>query len=119
MKKKIFGRSAIDMLPTSMGYWTIGGAWNNFRIPASQGGIKDAELSHNGHNTACQESPFFDGAPQYGCGHSEQVSGQAVKNRHGSAVMATGFEDHGNTANKEVFIYGGMCGGFPLITRWS
>lgn len=118
MIKNIFERSGIEVLPIGMGCWTIGGVWDYLWTSAGSGVINDDESVHAIPKAVDQDRTFFDTTSNYGCGHSEQVLGRAVNKRRDSVVIATQFGDNVNVANKEVFIYGGMCGGFPLITRW-
>ena len=49
---------------------------------------------------------FFDTAANYGCGHSEQILGQAVKGRRDQVVIATKFGHKVDAVNKEVGFYG-------------
>ena len=116
--KRIFTRSGIEVLPIGMGCWTIGGLWKNLGTPAGWGAVNDDEAVHAIHKSGNQDCTCFDTGPNYGCGHSEQVRGRAVKNQRSSVAITTKFGGKVDAANKEVFIYGGMCGGFPLITRW-
>ena len=49
--------------------------------------------------------PFFDTAANYGCGHSERILGQAVKDCRDQVVIATKFGHQVDTAAKDVTFY--------------
>ncbi len=105
MKRKL-GRSNIEVSAVGMGCWAIGGVWNFAGNPAGWSVVDDAESIRAIHKAIDLGATFFDTAANYGCGHSEQILGQAVKKQRGQIVIATKFGHQVDAANKEVGFYG-------------
>ena len=105
MKRKL-GRSDIEVSAVGMGCWAIGGVWNFAGNPAGWSVVDDHESIRAIHAAIDLGATFFDTAANYGCGHSEQILGQAVKGRRDQVVIATKFGHNVDAANKEVTFYG-------------
>ncbi len=96
MKKRMLGRSGIEVSPMGMGCWAIGGPWwmtddDGERGPAGWGQVDDAESLRTIHRAIDLGVTLFDTAANYGCGHSERILGQAVSERRDSVIIATKF----------------------------
>jgi aryl-alcohol dehydrogenase-like predicted oxidoreductase len=105
MKRKL-GRSNIEVSAVGMGCWAIGGVWNFAGNPAGWSVVDDAESIRAIHRAIDLGATFFDTAANYGCGHSERILGQAVKEQRDQVVIATKFGHKVDAANKEVTFYG-------------
>jgi aryl-alcohol dehydrogenase-like predicted oxidoreductase len=105
MKRKL-GRSNIEVSAVGMGCWAIGGVWNFAGNPAGWSVVDDTESIRAIHKAIELGATFFDTAANYGCGHSEQILGQAVKGRRDQVVIATKFGHKVDAVNKEVNFYG-------------
>ena len=105
MKRKL-GRSNIEVSAVGMGCWAIGGVWNFAGNPAGWSVVDDNESIQAIHAAIDLDATFFDTAANYGCGHSEKILGQAIKNRRDQVVIATKFGHKVDVANKEVGFYG-------------
>ncbi len=105
MKRKL-GLSGIEVSAVGMGCWAIGGVWKYMGSPAGWSDIDDAESIRAIHKAVDLGANFFDTAANYGCGHSERILGQAVKDRRDQVVIATKFGHKVDTANKDVRFYG-------------
>jgi aryl-alcohol dehydrogenase-like predicted oxidoreductase len=69
----------------------MGGIWTYDGEPAGWGGVDDAESIRAIHCALEAGINFFDTAANYGCGHSEQILGQAVAGRRNKVILATKF----------------------------
>jgi aryl-alcohol dehydrogenase-like predicted oxidoreductase len=105
MKRKL-GRSNIEVSAVGMGCWAIGGVWNFAGSPAGWSVVDDNESIRAIHKAMDLGATLFDTAANYGCGHSEQILGQALKGRRDQVVIATKFGHKVDAANKEVGFYG-------------
>jgi aryl-alcohol dehydrogenase-like predicted oxidoreductase len=105
MKRKL-GRSNIEVSAAGMGCWAIGGPWNFLGKPAGWSVVDDRESIRAIHTVIDLGASFFDTAANYGCGHSERILGQAVKDRRGRVVLATKFGYAVDETGKEVVPYG-------------
>lgn len=81
MQKRKLGKRGPDVPVIIFGAWAIGGWWwgatdDEAAVDAIRAGI-DAGID------------CIDTAPIYGCGHSEEVVGKAIKGRRGEVVIAT------------------------------
>jgi aryl-alcohol dehydrogenase-like predicted oxidoreductase len=69
----------------------MGGKWTYDNEPHGWGQVDDAESIRAIHYALDAGINFFDTAANYGCGHSEQVLGQAVTGRRNNVILATKF----------------------------
>jgi aryl-alcohol dehydrogenase-like predicted oxidoreductase len=82
--RRRLGRSGIDVSAIGVGCWAMGGTgWG--------GGADDAESVRSLHRALDLGVNLFDTAEGYGSGRSEQVLGQALRDRRDGAVIATKF----------------------------
>lgn len=81
MKYRVLGRSGIDASVVAFGAWAVGGWW--------WGGADDSESVDAIRRALDLGITFFDTAPAYGMGHSEEVVGKAIKGRRDQVVLAT------------------------------
>lgn len=98
MLKRKLGRSGIEISAMGLGCWAIGGPfWKNGE-PVGWGNVNDRESINAIHRALEMGITFFDTAAVYGCGHSEQVLGQALATRREKVIIATKF---GQVFNEE------------------
>jgi aryl-alcohol dehydrogenase-like predicted oxidoreductase len=91
MFKRRLGRSNLEVSAMGLGCWGVGGPWTYDGEPAGWGGVDDAESIRAIHCALESGINFFDTAANYGCGHSEQILGQAVAGRRDQVILATKF----------------------------
>lgn len=96
MFKRRLGRSNLEVSAMGLGCWAIGGPWDwleadGSREPTGWGQVDDAESIRAIHHALDAGVTFFDTAPNYGCGHSEQILSQAIAGRRDKVVLATKF----------------------------
>jgi aryl-alcohol dehydrogenase-like predicted oxidoreductase len=91
MFKRRLGRSNLEVSAMGLGCWAMGGPWTYDGEPAGWGGVDDAESIRAIHCALEAGINFFDTAANYGCGHSEQILGQAVAGRRDKVILATKF----------------------------
>jgi aryl-alcohol dehydrogenase-like predicted oxidoreductase len=91
MLKRRLGRSNIEVSALGMGCWTIGGPWYFIDHEAGWGQVDDDESIRAIHCALDMGITFFDTAAVYGCGHSEQVLGQALVGQREQVVIASKF----------------------------
>jgi aryl-alcohol dehydrogenase-like predicted oxidoreductase len=78
MKHRIFGRLGWKVSEIGFGAWAIGGAgWGK------QSDDESVRALHRALDLGCN---FIDTAQGYGDGHSEQIIGRVLKERHGERV---------------------------------
>lgn len=104
MKRKL-GRSGIEVSAVGMGCWAIGGLFNYLNSPAGWAGVDDKESIRAVQTAVDLGCNFFDTALFYGCGHSEQILGQALKGHRDQVVIATKFGHRVDFENKNVLFY--------------
>jgi aryl-alcohol dehydrogenase-like predicted oxidoreductase len=104
--KRFLGRSKIEVSAMGLGCWAIGGPWTLTGDPAGWGTVDDAESIRALHRAMELGINFFDTAANYGCGHSERILGQVIKDRRSRIVIATKFGYRINEAAKDVTPYG-------------
>lgn len=104
--KRLLGRSGIEVSAVGMGCWAIGGPWDFLGRPAGWSVVDDTESNRAIHAAVELGVNFFDTAANYGCGHSERILGQAVKDRRDQVVIATKFGYKVDEVNKNVIPYG-------------
>jgi aryl-alcohol dehydrogenase-like predicted oxidoreductase len=85
------GRSNLEVSAMGLGCWAMGGLWTYDNEPAGWGGVEDAESIRAIHCALDEGINFFDTAANYGCGHSEQILGQALAGRRDKVILATKF----------------------------
>ena len=88
------GQLGPEVSAIGMGCWAIGGPFWAGTQPLGWGEVDDKESIAAIHRALELGVTFFDTANIYGCGHSERVLGQALKEIRGRVVIATKF---GNT----------------------
>jgi len=74
-----------------MGCWAIGGPFTRDGNPVGWGDVDDAESIRAVHKALELGVNFFDTADVYGCGHSERILGQALREAGADVVVATKF----------------------------
>jgi aryl-alcohol dehydrogenase-like predicted oxidoreductase len=84
MRTKQLGTTELSLTVLGLGTWAIGGPWEVGWGPQDDGEAIDAIIAaiDSGIN-------WIDTAPIYGCGHSEELVGQALKNMSDKPLIAT------------------------------
>ncbi len=91
MFRRCLGRSHLEVSAMGLGCWAMGGPWTYDNEPAGWGQVDDAESMRALHYALDAGINLFDTAPNYGCGHSERILGQAIAGRRDKVVLATKF----------------------------
>ena len=91
MEMKTLGKSDIQISAAGFGAWAIGGEWQFDGHPGGWGRVDDAASIRAIHAALEAGMNLIDTAANYGTGHSEQIVGQAVKDRRDRVVIATKF----------------------------
>ncbi len=96
MQQRILGRSGIKSSPMGLGCWAVGGpawAWRGgTKIkPIGWGDVDDSESVRAIHAGFDMGITLLDTAHIYGCGHSEEVVGEAIKGKRDKVIIATKF----------------------------
>ncbi len=91
MLERRLGRSNLKVSAMGLGCWAMGGPWTYDNEPAGWGQVDDAESIRAIHYALDAGINFFDTAANYGCGHSEQVLGQAIAEYRDKVIVATKF----------------------------
>jgi aryl-alcohol dehydrogenase-like predicted oxidoreductase len=81
MEQRRLGNSDISVSTIAIGCWPMGGDY--------WGGTDDEESVRTIHRALEQGVTFFDTAPAYGAGHSEEVLGRGLAGRRQEAVIST------------------------------
>lgn len=84
MKQKRLGNSDLVISQVGLGTWAIGGPGR-----LGWGGQKDNESIETIIRAVDQGINWIDTAPIYGCGHSEEVIGRALKHMHNRPLIFT------------------------------
>lgn len=100
------GRSNIEISAMGLGCWAIGGVWQFAGNQAGWGVVDDAQSIRAIQTAIDLGCNFFDTALNYGCGHSERILGQAIRDHRERVVIATKFGHKVDADNKEVAFYG-------------
>ncbi len=88
---RLLGRSGIEVSALGLGCWAIGGEMWMDGKPDGWGSVDDAESIRAIRRALDLGVTFLDTADAYGCGHSEEVIGQAIAGRRDQVVLATKF----------------------------
>jgi len=84
MQKRKLGYSDLELTTVGLGTWAIGGPWHFGWGPQDDGEAIGAIL------TALEKGiNWIDTAPIYGCGHSEELVGEALKQTKARPFIAT------------------------------
>ncbi|CAG0936320.1 Aldo-keto reductase IolS [Thermoflexales bacterium] len=102
MALKTLGNSGLQISAVGLGAWAIGGEWLFDGNPAGWGKVDDAESIRAIHAALDAGMNLIDTAANYGTGHSEQIVGQAVRDRRAKVVIATKFGFNVDEAGKRV-----------------
>lgn len=81
MEKRRLGTTDVEASVIAVGCWPMGGAY--------WGGTDDEESIRTIHRALELGATFFDTAPAYGAGHSEEVLGRGLQGRRHEAVVST------------------------------
>jgi myo-inositol catabolism protein IolS len=100
LKKRILGKSGIEITEIGLGLWAAGGGdWGAANAEADQAAVKAIETALDaGVN-------FFDTADVYGDGHSEILLGNTMKGRRDRFVVATKIGWQGFDADNQCSSY--------------
>ena len=82
MKKRMMGDTGIEVSDVGFGAWQLGNA-------KDWGKMSDEEAIRLGHEAMDSGCTFFDTAPNYGLGKSEELLGKALKGRRDQVVIST------------------------------
>ncbi len=85
------GRSDLQVSAMGLGCWAMGGPWTYNEEPLGYGQVDDTESVRAIHGALDVGINLFDTAPNYGCGHSERVLGQAIAGCRDKVILATKF----------------------------
>ncbi|MHA1967950.1 MAG: aldo/keto reductase [Candidatus Hodarchaeales archaeon] len=86
------GKSNREVSALGMGCWGIGGPFKNQEGQyLAYGDVDDKESIKTVQTALYLGINFFDTADVYGCGHSEKILGQALKDEREDVVIATKF----------------------------
>ncbi len=92
MKKRSLGKSGIKVSAMGLGCWGIGGPFLHPEHGViAYGQADDKESIESIHLALEMEITLFDTANVYGCGRSERVLGEALKENRDDVVIATKF----------------------------
>jgi aryl-alcohol dehydrogenase-like predicted oxidoreductase len=108
MFARTLGRSGIEVSAMGLGCWAIGGPFNHMGKPAGWSKVDDAESIRAIHAALDAGVTFLDTANIYGCGHSEEVIGEALQGRRDQVVLATKFGNEWAPGTKDGFEKGDL-----------
>ena len=96
MFKRRLGRSNLEVSAMGLGGWAMGGPWNWLEAdgrlePEGWGKVEDAESMRAIQYALDSGITLFDTAATYGCGHSEEILGQALAGWRDRVILATKF----------------------------
>jgi aryl-alcohol dehydrogenase-like predicted oxidoreductase len=95
------GRSNIEVSAMGIGCWAIGGPFYKGNRPVGWGDVDDKESILAIQRAVDLGITFFDTSDVYGCGHSEQILGQALHGKRPKIVIATKFGNMFNSQTKQ------------------
>ncbi|MBN2511335.1 MAG: aldo/keto reductase [Sedimentisphaerales bacterium] len=84
MKKRKLGKSELELTTIGLGTWAIGGPWQY-----GWGEQNDRESIDTIQRAVELGVNWIDTAPIYGCGHSEEIVGQALRPIRQKPIIAT------------------------------
>jgi aryl-alcohol dehydrogenase-like predicted oxidoreductase len=84
MQKRKLGKMELELTTVGLGTWAIGGPWQYGWGPQEDTDSIDTILK-----AMEQGINWLDTAPVYGCGHSEEVVGQAIRRMGHKPIIAT------------------------------
>jgi aryl-alcohol dehydrogenase-like predicted oxidoreductase len=90
MKRKL-GRSGIEVSALGFGCWAIGGEMWMDQKADGWGAVDDAESIRALRRALELGVTFLDTSDAYGCGHSEEVIGEAIAGHRDEVVLCTKF----------------------------
>lgn len=105
MDFRTLGRSGIKISPMGLGCWAIGGPFWKKGQPVGWGQVNDQDSIQAVRRALELGVTFFDTADVYGCGHSEQILGQALSGDRERVVIATKFGQEFDEQTREVIGY--------------
>lgn len=86
---RTLGRSGIEVSALGLGCWAIGGPFEDQGGWMGYGTVDDAESRRALHRAIDLGVTFFDTSDVYGCGHSERLLGQVLReHRHQMVITA-------------------------------
>src|SRR5512142_2085712 len=91
MFTRSLGKSGISVSALGLGCWAIGGPFWKGDTPVGWGQVDDHESIRAIQRALELGVTLFDTADVYGCGHSEQVLGQALAGQRDQVFIATKF----------------------------
>jgi aryl-alcohol dehydrogenase-like predicted oxidoreductase len=95
LQKRKLGRSGIEVSPLGLGGMPLGGEMVSGEDEGQYrfflGATDDNEITHTVHAAVDAGINFFDTAPAYGAGHSEELLGHALAGQRDKVVIATKF----------------------------
>ena len=95
-------KSCVTISAMGLGCWAIGGPWTIRGTQVGWGNVHDDESIRAIHRALDLGINFFDTAPNYGTGHSEQILGRAIAERRNKVVIATKFGPLINEETRDV-----------------
>jgi aryl-alcohol dehydrogenase-like predicted oxidoreductase len=99
--KRRMGKSNIEVSALGMGCWGIGGPFKNLNGQfLAYGDVSDKESIRTVHKAFDLGINLFDTADVYGCGHSEEILGQALKDHREDVILATKFGNKFNSKTR-------------------
>ena len=84
MRTRTLGKTDLQLTTVGLGTWAIGGPWQYGWGPQN-----DNDSITAIHEALDEGINWIDSAPIYGCGHSEQVVGRALKQTSSKPLIAT------------------------------
>ncbi len=89
MKKRLLGNTGIEVSEIGFGAWQLGNE-------KDWGKMADADAVRLVEQAIDEECTFFDTAPNYGAGKSEELIGKAVKGKRNQVVISSKCGHHSN-----------------------
>ena len=89
MKKRLLGKTGIEVSEIGFGAWQLGNE-------KDWGKMTDEEAIHLVERALDEDCTFFDTAPNYGFGKSEELIGKAVKGKRDQVVISSKGGHHSN-----------------------
>ena len=102
MQFRTLRNSNLQVSPLGLGAWAMGGEWVFIGNQAGWGKTDDGESVRAIHAALDAGMNLIDTAANYGTGHSEEIVGQAIRDRRDQVVIATKFGFDVDEAAKRV-----------------